>query len=30
MIFHACHSLVPSTHVLYCVVRYWLTKEVPF
>lgn len=30
MIWHTCRMLVPQAHVLFCVVRFWLTREVPF
>ena len=29
-VFHACRELVPTPYVLYCVVRFWLTRTLPF
>ena len=29
-ILHACRELVPSTHVLYCLIHYLFTGKGPF
>ena len=29
-LFHACRELVPAPYVLYCVVRFWFTHQLPY